>query len=106
MNPLRDGALDLVVAPRADALVLVRRDVARDRHAPLALELGAALAQTLREIVALADLRRMTLHAMRDGREIEPAFDRIGHVAVRHRLIGAGEYLARKRGLVDRTGDF
>src|SRR5262249_42073590 len=44
-EPLREGPLDLIVAPGADAPVLVRRNVTRDNDAPGSFELATTLAQ-------------------------------------------------------------
>src|SRR5256886_15879643 len=49
-HALGDGALDLVVAPRTDADLLVRRDVARHRDAPGAFALLAARAERVLEV--------------------------------------------------------
>src|SRR3981081_1903437 len=74
-DALGDGALDVRIAPIAEALLLARRDVARDRYAPRTLELAPTLADGILEIDARSGRpeRRVAFHAMADGREIEPA---------------------------------
>src|SRR4029453_16416112 len=49
-DALGDGPLDFGVAPRAYALLLVRRDVAGDRFSPRAAKRLTALAKAIREI--------------------------------------------------------
>src|SRR2546421_11670857 len=49
-HTLGDGALDFVVAPRTDAVLLVRSDVARHADAPGAFESLAAGAERIFEV--------------------------------------------------------
>src|SRR5436190_13193863 len=66
-HALGDGALDLVVAPRTDADLLVRRDVARHGDAKGSLELLAAGAERVLEVAMAVDHRRVAFHAVADG---------------------------------------
>src|SRR5262245_49897239 len=47
---LRDRALDVLVGPGANTFLLVRRDVARHRHAPRSFQLEPALAEIIVEV--------------------------------------------------------
>src|SRR5262245_64392828 len=52
--------------------------------------------------MAVIDHRRMALHAMRDGRDIEAALDGRVEIGGRHLLVGAGGNIDVHHGLVDR----
>src|SRR5215472_14483687 len=98
----RDGALDLRIGPGANALLLVRGDVARHRHTKGPFELLAALTEIVHEVMPVIDHRRVALHAMRDGRDIEAALDGRIEIGGRHLLVGAGGNIDVHHGLVDR----
>src|SRR5450759_4729202 len=66
-----DHSLDLGVGPGADALALARRDVARHRIAPGPGEFEAADAELVGEFAPARPHRRMALHAVADGGEVE-----------------------------------
>src|SRR5438067_12040514 len=68
-HALGDRALDLIVSPSADAIRLVRRDVARHARAPGALEALTARAERVLEVAVAVHHRRMALHAVADGDE-------------------------------------
>src|SRR5262249_51218120 len=78
-DALGNGALDLLVAPGAQALLLVPGDVARHRNAPRTLHLEAARARA-GEIPSLRTHRRVALHAMSDGDEIEAALELVAEL--------------------------
>ena len=100
------AVLDLGVGPVADAGGLARGDVARLHHAPRPGEFGAALAQRAGEIPrpAAGLERRVALHAVADGGEIEAALQLVVEIGRRIGLLGAGKRMVRQRDLVDRVG--
>src|SRR4029077_8132184 len=96
------GLLDLSVAPRAYALLTVRRDVAGDGFSERAAKCLTTLAKAIREIQTVIYLRRVAFHAMSDRDEIEAVLDWIAQVSIGHLLVGAWSNVDVKGRLVDR----
>src|SRR5262249_29109148 len=90
-----------VVAPGTDALGLARRDIARSGNSPRTAEFKAAGAKAAPLALALLQ-RRMALHAMRNGDQIEALFDLVAHHAFRERFLAARNYILNLRHFVDR----
>src|SRR6267142_1959263 len=99
-----DGA-EVGGAPRANALLPVRRDVAGVRFPERAAKRLTALAEAIREIQTVVYLGRVALHAMGDRDEIEAVLDWIAQVSFGHSLAGAGRDFDMKGRLVDRRLD-
>src|SRR5262249_61869658 len=76
-DPLRQRALDLVVVPLADAGGRMRRDVRRARRAPRVLEFISSPAPPVHVVLRAVGSAGMTLHAVRDGGEVEATLDRV-----------------------------
>ena len=110
---MRDGALDLGVAPGAEPLLAVRGDVARNRALPA---LGQAPDERRHEwpragaerglVLHLALVeRRVAFEAMADRRQVRATAHLVLHVALAEAAVGERERLVRDRRAVDRCGD-
>src|ERR1019366_2666505 len=104
VDTLRYRTLDLGIGPATQPSGLAGGQVPRDRNAPGALEFTPALAEQA-EIMTPAGLRRVTFHAMGDGRKIESVLDLVTEVRLRHLLGRARDVFTRNRFSIHRRRD-
>src|SRR5262245_17666425 len=104
-DALRQRALDLRVAPRADARRLVRRDVAGNDLSERTLEYVSALAVPVDVVLRAVRPPRMAFHAVGDGGEIETALDGVTQRLLGDRLLAVGNELGVHFSFVDRWRD-